>query len=319
MISYVIRRLIFSFFVLLVLSAAIFMLVQLAGDPLVELQQNPQVSEADIARLAALYGIDQPLHVQYGIWMRDMLLYGDFGLSFRQNIPVTDIIATRVWPTVQLIGSALILSVAIGIPLGIYSAIKKYSTTDKTATIISFVGFSTPVFLLGLILQLVFAIRLTEWTGTRFFYVSGMGDGGLVDWLQHITLPAFALAVTSIAVYSRFQRSAMLDVLSADYLRTARAKGLSNRGIYLKHALRNAIIPIVTLLALDMISLIAGAVVTETVFAWPGLGFQLINAVNTGDYNVARAILVIIAVITVLLNLVADIAYSLVDPRVSYS
>jgi peptide/nickel transport system permease protein len=319
LVAYIIRRLLFSLFVLFALSVAIFLLVQFAADPLTQLRQNPQIRGEDIDRLTAIYGLDQPLVVQYGIWMRDMIFYGDFGLSFRQNIPVTNIIAIRVWPTVQLLGSAIILSIAIGIPLGIYSAIRKYSALDKTVTFFSFVFFSTPVFLLGLILQLVFAIRLTEWTGIRFFYVSGMSTEGFVDWLQHITLPAFTLAVTSIAVYSRFQRSAMLDVLTADYLRTARAKGLSNRAVYLKHALRNALIPIVTLVALDLISLIAGAVVTETVFSWPGLGFQLLNSIYTGDYNVARAILMIIAVITVLLNLIADIAYSLVDPRVSYS
>ncbi len=319
MIAYVIRRLIFSLFVLFVLSIAIFLLVQLAADPLTELRQNPQIRGADIDRLAALYGLDQPMYVQYLIWMRDMLFYGDFGLSFRQNIDVTTIIGRRVWPTVQLIGSAMILSIAIGIPLGVYSAIKKYSALDKTVTFLAFVFFSIPVFLLGLVFQLIFAIKLAEWTGVRVFYVSGMGSGGLVDWLQHITLPALTLALISIAVYSRFQRSSMLDVLAADYLRTARAKGLNQRSVYLKHALRNALIPIVTLVALDLISLIAGAVVTETVFAWPGLGFQLLNSVYNGDYNVSRAILMIIAVITVFLNLVADIAYSLVDPRVSYS
>ena len=175
-------------------------------------------------------------------------------------------------------------------------------------------------FWLGLILQLVLGVYLTSWAGVRVFYTSGFssGDGGLVDLLQHLTLPVLTLSAISIASYSRFQRGAMLDVLSSDYLRTARAKGLSWRRVYLKHALRNALVPVVTVIALDMGVLLGGAVITETVFAWPGLGFLLADSLYKGDYNVAQGLLMISAALIVFFNYVADMAYAVVDPRIGY-
>jgi peptide/nickel transport system permease protein len=312
----------FSIVVLFLASIVIFALVRLSGDPLTQLRQNPRVSEADVARISAIYGLDQPVTTQYGIWMRDMLLKGDLGTSFSQQESVNSIIGRRVWPTVLLMGTSLLVTVIIAIPFGVYSAVKKYSTVDKMGTFLAFTGFSVPTFFLGLMLQLVLGVFLTGVAGVRIFYTSGMtspGGGGLVDLLQHLALPVMTLATISIATYSRFQRSAMLDVLTSDYLRTARAKGLSQRQVYLKHALRNALIPVVTLIALDIAYIFGGAVVTETVFAWPGLGFLLYDSIGKGDYNVARALLMISATLVVFFNLVADLVYALVDPRVSYS
>ena len=318
MIAYIVRKLIFSLGVFFLASIVIFGLVALGPDPLAELRQNPSIRGEDLERIADRYGLNDPLYVQYGIWMGDML-QGDLGESFKQNAPVTSIIAPRVWPTVLLMGASLIFTVIIAIPLGIYSAIKKYSALDNAGTFLSFLGYSMPSFWLGLILQLVLGIYLADWAGRRFFYVSGMSTtGGLVDLLQHLTLPVITLSVISIAEFSRFQRGAMLEVLTADYLRTARAKGLSQRTVYLKHALRNALVPTVTLVALSMGTAFGGAVITETVFAWPGLGFLLADAIFKGDYNVVRALLMISAALIIFFNLVADIAYSLVDPRVSY-
>lgn len=319
LISYIIRKLIFSVVVLFAASIVIFGLVALGPDPLAELRQNPRLRSEDIERIADNYGLNDPLPNQYAIWMSGMI-QGDFGESFKQNAPVSEIIAPRVWPTVLLMGVSLIFTVIIAVPFGIYSAIKKYSLLDNAGTFLSFVGFSMPSFWLGLILQLVLGIYLSAWAGTRIFYVSGMrsGDGGFIDLLQHITLPVITLSVISIAEFSRFQRGAMLEVLSADYLRTARAKGLSRRTVYLKHALRNALVPTVTLVALSMGAAFGGAVITETVFAWPGLGFLLSDAIFKGDYNIVRALLMIGAALIIFFNLVADIAYSLVDPRVSY-
>lgn len=317
MLAYIVRKTLASILVLLFASMVLFVLTNLSGDPLTQLRQNPQVSGEDIQRLSEEYGLDRPMYVRYGIWLRDAL-QGDFGVSYKQNTDVSSIIARRIWPTVLLAGSALLLAVAIAVPFGIYSAIKKYSLTDKVGTFLSFFGYSMPVFWLALILQLVFAVYLTRWTGTRFFYVSGYSMQGFVDLLQHLTLPAVSLAVIQIAEFSRFQRGAMLDVLSSDYLRTARAKGLSRRVVYLKHALRNALIPTVTVVALSVATIFSGAVVTETVFAWPGLGFLLIDSLNKGDYNVTQALLVIGAALIIFFNLVADIAYSFVDPRVRY-
>ena len=293
-------------------------LVILAIDALTDLRQNLGVQAEDLARIIALYGVNQPLYVQYLIWLGD-LLHGDLGQSFKQSTSVNSIIGGRIYPTFLLMGSALIFTSVIAIPFGVFSAIKKYSFWDNMGTFLSFLGFSMPVFWLGLILQLVLGVYLTAWAGVRIFYTSGMTNtGGIVDLLQHVTLPVLALSVIEIAALSRFQRSAMLDVLSSDYLRTARAKGLSQKSVYLKHALRNALIPSITLLALKVGLIFNGAIITETVFAWPGLGFLLADSLYKGDYNVARGILIISAALIVFFNLVADLAYSLVDPRITY-
>ena len=318
--AYVIRKILFSVLILFAASIVIFWLVSQAGDPLTFLRQNPQVRPEDLERLTAAYGLDKPLWQQYVVWITDFVR-GDMGLSFKQNAPVSSIVVPRIWPTVLLMGTSLFITVLIAVPFGVYSAIKKYSALDNAGTFLSFVGYSMPTFWLGLILQLVLGIYLTSWAGVRIFYTSGMrspGDAGIIDLLQHLALPAIALSVISVAQFSRFQRAAMLDVLSSDYLRTARAKGLSRRAVYLKHALRNALMPTVTLLAIEMGLAFGGAVVTETVFAWPGLGFLLADSLYKNDYNVARALILIGAALVIFFNLLADIAYSFVDPRVSY-
>jgi peptide/nickel transport system permease protein len=318
LIAYIVRKVVFSLVVLFLASIVIFGLVALGPDPLAELRQNPSIRGEDLERIADRYGLNDPLYVQYGIWMGDML-QGDLGQSFKQQAPVTSIIAPRIWPTILLMGASLIFTVIIALPFGIYSAIKKYSALDNAGTFLSFMGYSMPSFWLGLILQLVLGIYLADWAGRRIFYVSGMStDGGFVDLLQHLTLPVLTLSVISIAEFSRFQRGAMLEVLTSDYLRTARAKGLSQWTVYMKHALRNALIPTITLVALSMGTAFGGAVITETVFSWPGLGFLLSDAIFKGDYNIVRALLMISAALIIFFNLVADITYSLIDPRVRY-
>lgn len=319
MLAYTVRKFLFSIVVLFFASIAIFALVNLGPDPLTELKNNPRISQADVQRITEIYGLDKSLPQRYLIWVGG-LLQGDLGYSVKLQNQVSDLIVPRIWPTVLLMGSSLIFTVLIAIPFGVYSAIKKYSALDNVGTLLSFIGYSMPSFWLGLILQLVLGVYLTSWAGVRIFYTSGIssGDGGLVDLLQHLTLPVLTLSVISIASYSRFQRGAMLDVLASDYLRTARAKGLSRRQVYLKHALRNALVPVVTVIALDMGVLLGGAVITETVFAWPGLGFLLADSLYKGDYNVAQGLLIISAALIVFFNYVADIAYSLVDPRISY-
>ncbi len=318
MVAYTVRKFIFSLVVLLFASIAIFTLVNLGPDPLTELKNNPRISDEDVQRITNIYGLDKSLPERYFIWVSG-LVKGDLGYSVKLQSQVNDLIVPRVWPTVLLMGSSLIFTVVVAIPFGVYSAIKKYSALDNAGTFLSFVGYSMPSFWLGLILQLVLGVYLTSWAGARIFYTSGMTTtGGVVDLLQHLTLPVLTLSAISLASYSRFQRGAMLDVLSSDYLRTARAKGLSRRSVYLKHALRNALIPVVTVIALDMGVLLGGAVITETVFAWPGLGFLLADSLYKGDYNVAQGLLIISAALIVFFNYVADIAYSIVDPRISY-
>lgn len=319
MLVYSVRKFFFSIAVLFFASVAIFTLVNLGPDPLTELRNNPRISQEDIRRITKIYGLDESLPERYLIWAGG-LLRGDLGYSVKLQSPVSDLIVPRIWPTVLLMGSSLILTVLIAVPFGVYSAIKKYSVLDNVGTFLSFVGYSMPSFWLGLILQLVLGVYLTSWAGVRFFYTSGLssGDGGFVDLLQHITLPVLTLSAISIASHSRFQRGAMLDVLSADYVRTAKAKGLSPSRVYLKHALRNALIPVVTVIALDMGVLLGGAVITETVFAWPGLGFLLADSLYKGDYNVAQGLLMISAALIVFFNYVADVAYAAVDPRIGY-
>jgi peptide/nickel transport system permease protein len=319
-ITYIIRKVIFSVLVLFVASAVIFALVSLSGDPLADLRNNPNVTQADIEQLTAQYGLDKPMPVQYVIWLGD-LLHGDLGVSFKQYTPVNEIIGARIFPTFLLIGSALIVTTIIAIPFGVYSAIKKYSLLDNTGTFLSFLGFSMPIFWLGLILQLVLGIYLASWAGVRIFYVAGMsspGGGGLIDLLQHLTLPVMALAVIEIATLSRFQRSAMLDVLSADYLRTARAKGLSQKTVYLKHALRNAMIPSITLLALKVGLIFNGAIITETVFAWPGVGRLMITAIGQRDFPLVQGAVLILALLFSLVNLGVDLLYAWLNPQISY-
>jgi peptide/nickel transport system permease protein len=321
LLAYTIRKFLISVVVLLLASIVLYWIVSLGYDPLTDLRQNPRVSGADVERIAAIYGLDRPIYERYLMWMGG-LLQGDLGVSFQQNAQVNDMIGPRIWPTVLLMGSTLIFTTLIAIPLGIYSAIRKYSAVDYTTTLLSYIGYSMPSFWLGLILQLVLGVWLTSWAGTRIFYTSGMstpGGGGFIDLLQHLALPVLTLSAISIASYSRFQRGSMLNVLSADYLRTARAKGLSRSAVYLKHGLRNALLPIITLIALDMGVLLSGAVIVETIFAWPGLGFLLIDSLYKGDYNVVQSLLMITAVLVVLFNFLADIAYSVVDPRISYS
>ncbi len=320
MLAYVARKLVFSVVVLFFASILIFALVNLSSDPLAQLRQLPGVSPQTLQQISERYGLDEPLPVQYAIWAGD-LLQGDLGTSFKQGSSVNSIIGSRIAPTILLMGSALIFSTLVAVPLGVYSAIRKYTLLDNAATFVSFLGFSMPVFFLGLLLQLVLGVYLTSWAGVQLFYTSGMtsvGGTGLVDLLQHLALPVVALSAVEIATLSRFQRSSMLEALSSDYLRTAQAKGLSRWRVYLKHALRNALIPTITILMLRIGILLNGAIVTETVFAWPGMGFLLIDSLNKGDYNVARGILIISATLIVFFNLVADLLYPLVDPRVSY-
>ena len=319
MLAYTVRKFLFGLLVLFFASITIFALVNLGPDPLTELRNNPRISQDDVRRITRIYGLDEPMPERYLIWAGG-LIRGDLGYSVKLQSPVSDLIVPRIWPTVLLMGSSLILTVLIAIPFGVYSAIKKYGALDNVGTFLSFVGYSMPSFWLGLILQLVLGVYLTAWAGVRVFYTSGMssGDGGLVDLLQHLTLPVLTLSAISIASHSRFQRGAMLDVLSSDYLRTARAKGLSPSRVYLKHALRNALIPVVTVIALDMGVLLGGAVITETVFAWPGLGFLLADSLYKGDYNVAQGLLMISAALIVFFNYVADVAYAVVDPRIGY-
>ncbi len=251
----------------------------------------------------------------------------DWGISFQGAGDVWDLVFSRVGATFRLGLTALAIALIIGIPLGIYQAIRQYSFFDQLGTIGAFLAFSTPIFIIGVGLQILLALYLEKWTGVKLFYVAGMNDPGysqmsflgkLADTIQHLALPAISIALISLAGYSRFQRASMLEVLHSDYLRTAKAKGLPRRKVIVKHALRNAMIPIVTLVSLDVAFIIGGAIITESIFGWPGVGRLYIQAIQTVDYPVVMAIVMVIGIGIVVMNIVADILYGVLDPRVRY-
>ncbi len=251
----------------------------------------------------------------------------NWGVSFQGGGDVWDLVFSRVGATFRLGLAALVIALIIGIPLGIYQAIRQYSFFDQVGTIGAFLAFSTPIFIIGIGLQIVLALYLEKWTGVKLFYVAGMNDPSyssfsaidkVIDTLQHLALPAISIALISLAGYSRFQRASMLEVLHSDYLRTAKAKGLPRRKVIVKHALRNAMIPIVTLVSLDIAFMIGGAIITESIFGWPGVGRLYLSAISTIDYPVVMAIVMVIGVGIVIMNIVADVMYGVLDPRVRY-
>ncbi len=271
-----------------------------------------------------------------GFWLlKSRVIFAfNWGESFRGDGAVWDNIFGAAGNTFRLGLAGLFIALAIGIPLGIYQALRQYSFFDQMGTMISFITFSTPIFIIGVGLQLVFALYLEKWTGVKLFYVAGMTSSGydelgrgvlgapslaqFGDIVQHLALPALSIAIISMAGYSRFQRASMLEVMHSDYLRTAKAKGLPRRRIIIKHALRNALIPIVTVLSLNVAFLIGGAIITESIFGWPGVGRLYIGAINAVDYPTIMAVVMTIGIGVVVMNLVADVLYGVLDPRVRY-
>jgi len=250
-----------------------------------------------------------------------------WGESFRGDGPVWDNIFGAAGATFRLGLAALTIALIVGIPLGIYQAIRQYSFFDQVGTTMAFIAFSTPIFILAVGLQVLLGLYLEKWTGVKLFFVTGMSDPGYADLgplaqfgdvIRHLTLPAMSIALLSIAAYSRFQRASMLEVMHSDYLRTAKAKGLPRRRVILKHALRNALIPIVTLVSLDIAGIIGGAIITESIFGWPGVGRLYIQAINAVDYPTVMAVVMSIGIGIVIMNIVADILYGVLDPRVRY-
>jgi len=271
---------------------------------------DPQVIEAYRERL----GVDQPVVVQYFRWL-GAALSGDLGVSFSTTRPVAEMILERLPATLELMGSAFLLAAVVALGLGVFSAVRQYSAFDYFGTGLSFVGIAMPVFWFALILQLVFAVKL-GWlpvAGTETVGASSLGDH-----LLHLILPAVVLSFRYIAGWSRYLRSSLLGVLRADYVRTARAKGLPETAVVGIHALRNALIPLVSIMALNLAALFSGAVITETVFAWPGVGRMFVQAMFARDYPLLMGILMMGSVMVVVFNLVADVLYGILDPRIRY-
>jgi peptide/nickel transport system permease protein len=300
--------------VLAIVAVLVFVLTRSAsGDP-ASVLLGDQATAADIARVQKVYGLDKPLPLQFGYWVREVL-QGNLGQSIFLQRPVTQALAERAEPTTLLALMAVAIAAAIGIPCGIVSAVFRGRAVDQLFTAVAMLGASIPSFWLGLVLIQLFAVSL------GWFPVSGYGAPGapLAERLHALVLPATVLGVLNSALIIRFTRASMLDVLGEDYVRTARSKGLPERTVVLKHALRNALVPIVTVLGLTVALMIGGAVVTETVFGLPGVGNLVVNAVLRRDYPVIQGALLVIAAIYVLINFSIDLLYAVVDPRVKTS
>ncbi len=313
MIRYIFQRLIGMIVVMFLVVTIVFIIVRVTpGDP-AAVMLGPDASAQDIADLRTRLGLDQSLAVQYFYYLGQMLK-GDLGQSIFLNMPVTAALFDRAEPTFFLTLFSLLIASVIALPIGIYAAYRRGSFIDQAATTVAMLAASIPSFWLGLILMQFFAVRL------NLFPVSGYGGPGssFIDRMYHLTLPAFALGLVSSALILRFTRASMLDVLGDDYIRTARAKGVVERRVVMKHALKNALIPILTVIGLTAAVLISGAVVTETVFGLPGVGSLVVSAVLRRDYPVIQGALLVIAALYVLINFAIDMLYLLIDPRVRY-
>ena len=326
MTTYILRRTIQAIPILIGISIVVFAIVYLApGDPTARFR-TPKVPPEQIEALIRAYGLDRPLHEQYIAWATtfvQMWRPEAWGYSFLSGEPVLQKIIDRVPATLLLMGTSLFVTVIIAVPVGMIAAIRQYSWTDKAITTAATFAYAFPSFLLGTYALYIGAILLPTWTnGAISFPAFGMESMGTrgdpLDLLWHLVLPVTTLAVISIAGWSRYMRSSMLDVLHRDCVRTARAKGLPNRAVIYQHALRNALIPVVTLLGLSIPGLIAGAAITEAIFSWPGLGSMFVEAVGTRDYPVVLALTMVGGVAVVMGNLLADVLYSFVDPRIRY-
>jgi peptide/nickel transport system permease protein len=324
MLTYVLRRILYSIPVIFAASVLIFFSVSAVGDPLAEVKLNPLFSKDTVRLIEKRKHLNDPLVVQYGYWIKDAVT-NKFGTPLRQP-------GDRIWNdlkrviphTLQLVLLSELIALLVGIGIGVYSALRQYSVFDYAATTFSFLGFAMPVFWLALMLQILFTNMFLKWN-VRIFYTSGLSgeDPGTgihfwIDRLQHLAIPVMTLTVLSIAQYSRFMRASMLEVVNSDYVRTARAKGLPEPKVTLRHALRNALIPLVTVSALNFGGLIGGAVITETIFQLDGMGPYFINNLLSQDVYAVMAWLMVTAIAVIGFNLIADVAYGYIDPRIRY-
>jgi peptide/nickel transport system permease protein len=313
--SYLARRLLLLVPVLVGVSVVVFLVLHLSpGDP-AEIMLGSQATQEDLARLRRELGLTEPLHAQYLHWVAHVAR-GDLGRSLWMKRPVLDEVLNRYKATLVLTASGLLLSTVGGIALGVASAVRPHSFLDRVSAVTSLFGASMPVFWLGIVLMVVFSL----WLG--WLPASGMwapyGEGGLRDLLAHLVLPAVTLAAASLTIIARLTRSAMLEILSQDYIRTARAKGLVEQRVVFRHGLKNALIPIVTVVGVQAGYLLGGAVLTETVFAWPGVGLLMVQGILARDFPLVQGCVLVIALTFVLINLAVDLLYAWLDPRIQY-
>jgi peptide/nickel transport system permease protein len=315
--AYLARRVVQSLVVLFLVSLGGFSVLHLApGGPIAIYTMSPTMSAEDVERLTRLLGLDQPLHVQYTKWVKGMVT-ADWGRSYRDGRTVGEVIADRIPATVVLMLSAFVVAIVLGLATGIVSAVRQYSLFDHAMTLGAMVALSIPTFWLGLMGIYVFAELL------RVLPPGNIGTIGapfsLADRLRHLALPAATLGLVMVATWSRYTRASMLEVIGEDYIRTARAKGVAGRVVILKHALKNALLPLVTLAGLQLPLIFSGALVTETVFTWPGMGRLFVDSIGYRDYPVLMGLLILTSALVVVGNLVTDLVYAAIDPRIGHA
>ncbi len=314
--KYLMKRFLVGILVLFFITFLSYMIINSApGDP-ATLYVGADATNEQIQQVRESLGLDKGLLVRYVYWLKE-LVKGNLGNSFATRQPVTDILAERIGPTLVLMGSALLVAYLVAIPLGVYSAVKQNSWVDYLITGTSILGVSIPTFFLGLFMIYIFAIQL-EWLPTGGMQVLGSA-GGFVERVRHLILPVSVIASTISANMIRYVRSSMIDIFGENYLRTAKAKGLKPTQIIFRHGIRNAFVPIITIVASDIPKLIGGAIVTEQIFQWPGLGALTISSIQSRDYNVLMAITLISAIAVLAANMLMDVLYAVADPRIRYS
>lgn len=319
-----IRRLLQSIPVFFAITMITFGLIHaVPGGPTARLELDPDIKPEDIARIRANMGLDKPVWLQYLIWVgiaensegeRSGLLQGNLGISYIDQTPVARNIADRLPNTLLLTATSLVLSLLVAVPLGVVSALRRNAWVDNVATVVSTAGVSIPSFWFGLIAILVFSVRL-RWLPSGGMYTLGQ-ERNVLDLLRHLAMPVAILSILNIAGWNRYVRGSMLEVIGQDYIRTARAKGLAKRVVIVRHGLRNALVPVTTLMGLSLPGLVGGALVTETIFGWPGMGRLAYHAATKRDYPVIMGVLVMSAMLVLVGNLLADLSYALLDPRV---
>jgi peptide/nickel transport system permease protein len=313
MTAFLLKRLAQSLVLLVIVSIIGFTVLNLIpGGPMAQYALDPGMTQEDMDRLAEQLGLNRPLWVQYFDWVW-RLVQGDWGTSFRDGNPVTTVIGRHIFATFLLMGSSTVIAIGIGTWIGIRGATHRYSAFDYAATIGAMVALSIPTFWFGLIGIYIFSLKL-DWLPAGSMYT--IGDGSVLNYLHHLIMPSVVLALVHIAIWSRFMRTATLDAISQEFVKTARAKGLSERRVIMKHVVGNALLPMITLAGVQLPSILTGALVTETVFTWPGMGRLFLDSLGYSDYPVVMGLLMFSAILTILGNLIADIVVALVDPRI---
>lgn len=315
---FIFRRLLEITLLVFVVSLVCFALMQATpGGPEAVLSNNPMVKPEDLARIRANFGIDKPVIVQYGLWLKRIVLHGDFGHSYVTGEPVSAMIWQRLPATLELMMSAFTLAFLLGISAGILAAVKQHTRIDTFITFVAMVGISVPVFWLGLMSMMFFSVKWHILPSAGMYSVGA--PYSLVDHLLHLIMPSLVLALVFIASWSRYMRASLSEVLAMRYINTAKAKGVSRKNVLFKHAIRNASIPVLTVIALNLPALFTGSIITETIFSWPGMGRLFYDGLMRQDYSRLMGIIFIASALIALFNLLADVIYGILDPRIRYA